>query len=763
MDKEKYSFEANFNDSELIFSSSNESEVPVDYTPQYGARQKPRSGSIQSEEKHLNDKEIFSIRQIYGDLDSDEINLQRTATRQTILSELESRIVDNTDDDQKSQHVFDNGGVIEDQILPIHQHGKEFNKIDPELITWQGSEDPEDPRNWDIRLKIFLLGFVSLYAMVAPMSSSMLSPAMSKISQEFDISSPVMQAMVVSIQILAWAFGPLLIAPLSEHDNIGRKLVLDISCWMSLFFNLGCAFSDNTLQMMVCRFIGGLFGCVPMNVCAGVISDLFDSHSRNAALAGYSLVPLLGPVIAPLMSGFIVDHMQWRWCFYILCIFNGTVAILATLLFKETYAPTLLKRKAQRLAKATGNSNLHTIYEITNDGETTWARLLLCMTRPIELLFTHPMVIGLGSFMAFTYGFMYLMIVTFPRIFEKQYGYSKSITGLMYLPMGIGFILGVIFWTFMVGKVYTRLTKQNHGIPKPEFRLPCLIACAVFIPVGLVWFGWSAEKGLHWIMPGIGSAIFAFGLVCVFQTIQNYLIDMNVRFAASSVAAAALFRSIFGYTFPLFASKMYAALGISSLVQVMTSTAELQLPQLIDLLKLETLEPFPLPNKLSSLPNSQFSEFTENRQLITGYISQLNNYKTKLDEIKTTLAEISQAILKTQIRDYLIPRYQELILHITEQISKLTQLYNEFLNLETIQYQLLSSTFNLDTLKLKFKKMIEKNDSESIDIARGFDGGGSDDANMVKMLSEFRKSRKLYHFRKEKLNRWQEERVGGFM
>ena len=36
-------------------------------------------------------------------------------------------------------------------------------------------------------------------------------------------------------------------------------------------------------------------------------------------------------------------------------------------------------------------------------------------------------------------------------------------------------------------------------------------------------------------MPGIGSAIFAMGLVCVFQTIQNYLIDMNVRYAASSV------------------------------------------------------------------------------------------------------------------------------------------------------------------------------------------------------------------------------------
>ena len=411
----------------------------------------------------LNDKQ-YSVHQIYGDLNSEEIELQRIATRRSILGEIEHKIADEVNNEELNEKELDDG-VIEDQVLPVTQHGEDFIKIDPELITWNGTEDPEDPRNWSASLKIFLLGFVSLYALVAPMSSSILSPAMSEISVAFGITSEVVQAMVVSIQILAWAFGPLIIAPLSEYDNIGRKLVLDVSCWMSLFFNLGCAFSQNTAQMMVCRFIGGLFGCVPMNVCAGVISDLFDANLRNAALAGYSLVPLLGPVI------------------------------------------------------------------------------------------------GLGSFMAFTYGFMYLLIVTFPQIFEKQYGFSKSITGLMYLPMGCGFILGVVFWTFMVGRVYKKLTIANGGVAKPEFRLPCLIACAVFIPVGLIWFGWSAQKELHWIMPGIGSAIFAFGLVCVFQTIQNYLIDMNVRFAASSVAAAALFRSLFGYTFPLFARKMYSALG----------------------------------------------------------------------------------------------------------------------------------------------------------------------------------------------------------
>ncbi|RCK65768.1 Efflux pump vrtL [Candida viswanathii] len=495
----------------------------------------------------------YSIHHIYGDLPQDEIALQRSQTRNTILTRLESRIED------EPPHVSPNA-TIQDIDIPITQHGEEFNKIDPELITWNGTQDPEDPRNWAPRTKMILLGFVSLYAFVAPMSSSMLSPAMSYIAHDFGITSPIVKSMVVSIQILAWAFGPLIIAPLSEHDYIGRKIVLDVSCWMSFAFNLGCAFSRTTAQMMVCRFVGGLFGCVPMNVCAGVISDLFDAKSRNAALASYSLVPLLGPVIAPLISGFIVDHMQWRWTFYVLSIFNGAVAVSATIFFKETYSPTLLKRKANKLRKETGNGNLHTIYEIA-DGESKLGKIWLCMVRPVKLLFTHPMIVGLGSFMAFTYGFMYLMIVTFPQIFGQQYGYSKSITGLMYIPMGVGFVLGVVFWTYTIDKVYNHLISKNNGVAKPEFRLPCLIASSVFVPVGLIWFGWSAERKLHWIMPGIGSAIFAMGLVCVFQTTQNYLIDMNVRYAASSVAAAALFRSLFGFSFPLFANKMYDALG----------------------------------------------------------------------------------------------------------------------------------------------------------------------------------------------------------
>lgn len=508
-----------------------------------------------SSSESLNDEE-YGEKSLYKDLNSDEIQIKRVDTRHTIISALASQIHEFENEDNKDEE-FSN---IENGI-PIKNNGEEFESIDPELIAFNGFNDCENPRNFSISKKIYIIIFASIYTLIPPMSSSILSPAMSELSIEFNINSPVIQAMVISIQILAWAFGPLIIAPLSEEDKFGRKLIMDISCFMSLFFNIGCAFSKNTCQMLIFRFLSGFFNSTFLQTSPAVVKDLFDANSRNVSLAGVFLLPLLGPVLAPVIGGYIVQSVNWRWVLYVLCIFNGVIAIVGFFFYKETYAPTILRNKAKKLRKSTGNYNLHTIYEISDNGESTISKMKVTITRPIKLLFTHPMVIGLGSFMAFIYGFMYLMIVTFPTIFGNTYGFDKGTIGLMYLPMGIGFIIGCIYWTYIMQKVYNYLTLKNNGVSKPEFRLPCLLINTGFlIPLSLLWYGWSVEKKLHWIMPAIGTGIFGFSFCCVFQTLQAILID-SIKFAASAVAAAAVFRSFFGFGFPLFANIMYNKLG----------------------------------------------------------------------------------------------------------------------------------------------------------------------------------------------------------
>ena len=152
----------------------------------------------------------YSVHHIYGDLDSDAIEIQRTQTRNLILTKLESRVEDNTNNYSNDNHEHevecqDTISVIPDTNIEIAQHGKEFDTIDPELITWNGPDDTEDPRNWPINKRYFTR-FRIIICLVAPMSSSMLSPAMTFIAEDFHITSPIIKSMVVSIQILAWAF-----------------------------------------------------------------------------------------------------------------------------------------------------------------------------------------------------------------------------------------------------------------------------------------------------------------------------------------------------------------------------------------------------------------------------------------------------------------------------------------------------------------------------------------------------------------------------
>jgi hypothetical protein len=126
--------------------------------------------------------------------------------------------------------------------------------------------------------------------------------------------------------------------------------------------------------------------------------------------------------------------------------------------------------------------------------------------------------------------------------------------------------------TVIANNVYQRLTDASDGEGLPEYRLPTLFVTSWFLPIALFWYGWSAEAKIHWVMPVIGTMWFGIGIVSIFVAIQNYLVD-GFRYAASALAAATVFRSLFGYldrfidhlnyrfAFPLFGHQMYAKLG----------------------------------------------------------------------------------------------------------------------------------------------------------------------------------------------------------
>lgn len=133
----------------------------------------------------------------------------------------------------------------------------------------------------------------------------MVAPALGHMAQDLGITNTVVESMTLSIFLLAYAIGPLMLGPLSEI--YGRVIVLQTSNLLYLVFNLACGFAQTPAQMIVFRFFSGLGGSAPLAIGGGVLSDLFNAEQRGRAISIYSLAPLLGPVsrCKPIRRNFI--------------------------------------------------------------------------------------------------------------------------------------------------------------------------------------------------------------------------------------------------------------------------------------------------------------------------------------------------------------------------------------------------------------------------------------------------------------------------
>ncbi|KAJ7068800.1 major facilitator superfamily domain-containing protein [Mycena amicta] len=420
--------------------------------------------------------------------------------------------------------------------------------------NWQ--DDPLNPRNWSVGKKWTSAAVVSLYTFVSPLSSSIMAPGIPDIAIKYGITNETIAAMTLSIFLVSFAIGPLFLAPVSEM--YGRRWVVNICNLVTIGFNLGCAFAPNTGAFLAFRFLVGFSGSAPIACGGGVISDLFSERDRAAAMAIYSLGPLIGPVVGPIAGGFITEKIGIKYVFIVVAALGGISSAVGIPFLRETYAPIIRLRRAQHDPDAEIAAKAHPV--LLKEHSSKLHYLWINLSRPAILLFGSIVCFLLSLYMAFMYGIYYLMFTTFSTLFSEVYGFNTGTGGLTYLGLGVGFMLATIFSAKWGNDVYLHLTKKNGGKGEPEMRIPALIFGSLFVPVGLFWYGWSAQARLHWIMPIIGSGIFGFGMMTTFLPIQLYLVD-TFAFAASALSAASVFRSLLGFAFPLFGQQMFDALG----------------------------------------------------------------------------------------------------------------------------------------------------------------------------------------------------------
>ena len=196
---------------------------------------------------------------------------------------------------------------------------------DPNVVDWESAEDPKRPINWTKKQKWFNMGVIAVITFLTPLASSMVAPGVPLILRDFNESSETIGSFVVSIYVLGYAIGPLVIAPLSEV--YGRIPVYHVNNVLFTIWTLACALAPGIGSLLAFRLLAGIAGSCPITIGGGSISDTFAQSERGAAMALFALGPLLGPVIGPVVGGYLAEDAGWRWIFRVLTIAVSVLAL----------------------------------------------------------------------------------------------------------------------------------------------------------------------------------------------------------------------------------------------------------------------------------------------------------------------------------------------------------------------------------------------------------------------------------------------------
>ncbi|KAJ2904592.1 putative fluconazole resistance protein 1 protein [Zalerion maritima] len=459
--------------------------------------------------------------------------------------------------------ILDQAGVTDAVIN--HKYRGSGTEDDPYLVEFLPG-DPHNPitfKRWKKWVFVLLQAFACLGVAFV---STAYSGSVSEVIQAFNISTEV-SILGISLFVVGFAIGPLLWAPLSEL--YGRQRLFFATYGIMTAFNAAATGSKNIQSLLILRFFAGAFGSSPLTNAGGVIADLFTANDRGMASAIFAAAPFLGPSLGPIVGGFVGEYAGWKWVLGVMAIFTGVIWIVVSLVVPETYTPVILRKRAAKLSKLTGKAYISRLDAghgpVAGGGakkqKSLSAEFKTALSRPWKLLFKEPIVLLTSLYMAIVYGTLYLMFAAFPIVFQQGRGWAPGIAGLPFLGLTVGMMFGVAYAIYD-NKRYARVAAAHGGAAPPEARLPPGIIGSVLLPVGLFWFAWTNGPSIHWIVPIIASSFFAAGLVLVFLSLMNYLIDSYVIFAASVLAANSVIRSLFGAAFPLFTTYMYDDLGV---------------------------------------------------------------------------------------------------------------------------------------------------------------------------------------------------------
>jgi len=186
------------------------------------------------------------------------------------------------------------------------------------------------------------------------------------------------------------------------------------------------------------------------------------------------------------------------------------------------------------------------------------------LTRPLRMLFFELIVAATSLYLSLAYSIFYMYFEAYPIVFQGIYGMSTGVSGLMFLPIGLGACISTGIFMLYDSFLQRAKAHDKEWTRKEESRrLPLAYLGGPLYVIALFWLGWTSRADVPWVVPFLAGIPFGMGFVLIFMALLNYVTDAYEIFAASAMAAGACTRSLAGAVLPFAAKPMYDRLGVA--------------------------------------------------------------------------------------------------------------------------------------------------------------------------------------------------------
>ncbi len=256
----------------------------------------------------------------------------------------------------------------------------------------------------------------------------------------------------------------------------GRKRYLILSISLFTVSSLLCGSAWNLQSLVVFRVLQGIGGGALQPISQSILLETFPRKQHGMAMALFGVGIMFGPIVGPLLGGWITDNWSWHWIFFI-NIPIGIVSVLMVLFF--IIDPPYMKRMKMKIdywglaLLALGLGCLQIVLDKGeredwfSSGLITWLTVLsvlsLALFIMVEFFAEHP-IVNLRTFrnrtfstgnlvMFFAFFNLFGSIVLLPIYLQTLMGYTATLSGMVLGPGGVATLIAMPIAGRLVTKV----------------------------------------------------------------------------------------------------------------------------------------------------------------------------------------------------------------------------------------------------------------------------------------------------------------------